>query len=59
MQKAVIGLSGGVDSALVTKLAVMTLGKENVTALILPNIGINKPQNIKDQSTLDKWFQRQ
>lgn len=48
IKKAVIGLSGGVDSALVAKFAVMILGKGNVTALILPNIGINKPKNIKD-----------
>lgn len=48
IKKAVIGLSGGVDSALTAKLAVMVLGKGSVTALILPNIGINKPKNIKD-----------
>ncbi len=46
--KAVIGLSGGVDSALVAKLGVMVLGKENVTALVLPNDGVNKSKNIKD-----------
>ena len=46
--KAVIGLSGGVDSALVAKLAVMVLGKENVTALVLPNDGVNKPKNVRD-----------
>jgi len=47
-QKAVLGVSGGVDSALVAKIAVMALGKENVTALILPNEGLNKPANVKD-----------
>ncbi len=46
--KAVIGLSGGVDSALTAKLAVVVLGKENVTALVLPNNGVNKPKNVRD-----------
>jgi len=48
VSKAVVGLSGGVDSALTAKIAVMALGKENVTALILPNEGVNKPQNVQD-----------
>lgn len=47
-KKAVIGLSGGVDSALTAKLAVMALGSEAVTALILPNEGLNKPENVRD-----------
>jgi NAD+ synthase len=33
----VVGLSGGIDSSVVTALAVRALGKENVLALILPN----------------------
>lgn len=36
-QKVVIGLSGGVDSAVVLCLAVMALGSENVTALLMPS----------------------
>lgn len=48
VSKAVVGLSGGVDSALVVKLGVMAVGKENVTALILPNDGLTDPQNVKD-----------
>lgn len=47
-KKAVVGLSGGVDSALVAKLAVMALGKENVTALILPNEDVNLPTSAPD-----------
>ncbi|HKV73242.1 MAG TPA: NAD+ synthase [Gemmatimonadales bacterium] len=35
-EKAVIGLSGGVDSALVAFLAAEALGKENVTAVRMP-----------------------
>lgn len=47
-KKAVIGLSGGVDSALTTKLAVMALGKENVTALLMPNDGTSSAHSIAD-----------
>lgn len=36
-QKAVIGLSGGIDSAIVAVLAVKALGKENVHALLMPS----------------------
>ncbi|MBE6230179.1 MAG: NAD(+) synthase [Bacteroidales bacterium] len=36
-QKAVIGLSGGIDSAVVATLAVSALGKENVHALLMPS----------------------
>jgi len=32
----VLGVSGGVDSALVAKLAVLALGKENVLAFSFP-----------------------
>ncbi len=48
ISKAVVGLSGGVDSALTAKLGMMALGEENVTALILPNEGVNKPKNVQD-----------
>jgi len=36
IEKAVIGISGGVDSAVVTVLAVEALGKENVIGVFLP-----------------------
>ncbi len=36
-KKAIIGLSGGIDSALVLYLAVEALGKENVLAVLLPS----------------------
>jgi NAD+ synthase (glutamine-hydrolysing) len=36
LTKAVIGMSGGVDSALVTCLAVMALGNENVLGITMP-----------------------
>lgn len=43
--KAVIGLSGGVDSALTLKLAVDALGAHNITALSMPELGISNPEN--------------
>jgi len=36
-KKAILGLSGGIDSALVLCLAVEALGKENVLSLLLPS----------------------
>lgn len=36
-QRAVLGLSGGVDSALVLAIAVDALGAENVTAVMMPS----------------------
>lgn len=47
-KKAVVGLSGGVDSALVAKLGVLALGKENVTALLMPNRGTSSDHSIAD-----------
>jgi NAD+ synthetase len=36
-QKAIIGLSGGIDSALTTAIAVKALGKENVQTVYMPS----------------------
>ncbi len=36
-EKAVVGLSGGIDSAVVAALAVEALGKENVHAILMPS----------------------
>jgi NAD+ synthase (glutamine-hydrolysing) len=36
-QGALLGLSGGIDSALILAIAVDALGKENVTAVVLPS----------------------
>lgn len=46
--RAVVGLSGGVDSALVAQLGTTAFGAENMMALIMPNEGLTKPQNIQD-----------
>ncbi len=48
LTEVVLGLSGGVDSALVAKLAVLALGQEHVTALVLPFTGVTDPANVKD-----------
>lgn len=45
--KGIVGLSGGVDSALVTYLAVEALGRDNVRAVLLPYRTSN-PQNLSD-----------
>ncbi|MFA6201173.1 MAG: NAD(+) synthase [Bacteroidales bacterium] len=37
IKKAVLGLSGGIDSALVVALAVNALGKENVVGILMPS----------------------
>lgn len=53
-QGAVVGLSGGIDSALVLKLCIEALGYKNVIAVMLPE------RDSSDQNTLDaKKFARQ
>lgn len=37
LKQAILGLSGGIDSALVTALATQALGKENVLAVLMPS----------------------
>lgn len=43
--KAVLGVSGGVDSALTLKLLVDALGPEHVTGLIMPEHGVTRDEN--------------
>lgn len=50
-QGAVVGLSGGIDSALVLKLCVEALGHENVIAVMLPERD-SSPKNITDAKKL-------
>jgi NAD+ synthase (glutamine-hydrolysing) len=51
--KAVIGLSGGIDSALVTAIAVDAVGKENVLAVGMPS-PYSSPGSIHDSEQLAK-----
>ncbi len=52
-KKAVIGLSGGLDSAIVTYIAVEALGKENVHVVLMPSKYSSKG-SIIDSETLIK-----
>lgn len=54
--KSVIGLSGGIDSAVTFALLCKALGHENVTALIMPNTGITKKANVADAENLSWQF---
>lgn len=51
--KAILGLSGGIDSALTLVLAVKALGKENVKAILLPS-RFSSEHSIKDAIELSK-----
>lgn len=48
IEKAVIGLSGGVDSALSLRLVADAIGNYDVTALIMPEKGLTKKENVED-----------
>lgn len=50
-KKALIGLSGGVDSALVTYIAVEALGKENVHVVMMPS-KFSSEGSVKDSEQL-------
>ena len=49
--KAVVGLSGGIDSALTMYIAVQALGKENVTSVFMPS-GYTSQDNYEDTRQL-------
>lgn len=50
-KKAILGLSGGIDSALVLCLAAEALGKENVLSLLLPS-GFSSDHSVNDSIAL-------
>lgn len=50
--KAVLGVSGGVDSALTLFIAVEALGAPNVTALIMPELGLSNTENTEHAKML-------
>jgi NAD+ synthetase len=51
--KAVVGLSGGIDSALTACIAVQALGKKNVLSVFMPSQYTSK-ENFEDTETLAK-----
>lgn len=53
--RAVVGLSGGVDSAVSAALAAKALGKQNVLGVLLPYRTSN-PQSVKDAALVAKKF---
>lgn len=55
-QRVVLGLSGGLDSALALCLAVRAFGAKNVTALILPEIGITPHEEVERAKLLAEHF---
>lgn len=55
-KRGVLGVSGGVDSALTLKIAADALGSENVTALIMPEIGLTKQENIEHAKILCQFL---
>ncbi|MBI4975577.1 NAD+ synthase [Candidatus Peregrinibacteria bacterium] len=56
IEKAVIGVSGGIDSALCLKLATDALGAKNVTAILMPEKGISSEENFQHAKTLCQFL---
>ncbi len=51
-QKAVIGLSGGLDSSVALSLTVKALGNKNVTAILMPDIGTTSDESTQHAKEL-------
>lgn len=53
---AVIGISGGIDSALAATLAVKALGKDQVLGIHMPESGLTPAEDSKDAKALADWL---
>ena len=53
---AVIGISGGIDSALAATLAVRALGKDHVLGIHMPEFGLTPAEDSKDAKALADWL---
>ncbi len=55
-KKAIIGLSGGIDSSLAAFFTVTALGKENVIGLLMPDSSSTPYEDVRDALTLASWL---
>ncbi len=55
-QRAVIGVSGGIDSSLCLKLVVDAIGKDKVTAISMPEKGVSTDENLMHARELCKFL---
>lgn len=55
-EKAVIGLSGGLDSAVALCVAVRAFGAKNVSTLSLPEVGLTPQEDIERAKLLSEFF---
>lgn len=56
LHRGVVGVSGGIDSALTLKIAVDALGADNVTGLVMPELGVTRQENIDHSKMLCQFF---
>lgn len=57
VEKAVIGVSGGIDSALCLKLIIDAIGPQNVTGIMMPEKGISSEENLRHAKGLCKFLE--
>ena len=53
---AVVGISGGIDSALAATLTVKALGKDKVLGIHMPESGLTPSEDSKDAQVLANWL---